>query len=624
MRVRNKILLGHGIGLVLMTLVICWGIVHLVRLGQASSAILEENYQSILAAESMRNALERQDSALLHALTRTGASSPRKLFQTNESRFLQWQSRANDNITIPEETGILRSLDSLYTVFRHVTTTFWTGVTQKEPGLSAHYSDHIHPVVMDLQETIAHLRNLNQEAMYTASDQAQSVARTAIFSTIAVGLIGLVLSIVLSVIVARKITSPLQQFATASQQIAEGNYDVTIPADTGDELGQLAEEFNRMATQLQSYEQLNIDQIMREKQKNEAILTSIEDGIILINSAGEVVNFNPAAAELFRRTWTAGSQPIPMAQLIRDDTLLDHLQTTLDKGTPPDVPDDERITTLAGLQEDKYYAYTITPFTGHTAGLDGIILHLRDVTRLKQLDQLKSEFVMAASHELRTPLTNISMSIGILRDHLAETLSNQDAEMLDTAQTEIRRLRSLVNDLLELSKIETGRIQMTFEPTPVSLITERIQSVFANQFAEKSIRFTKTIPETLPEVKADSNKITWVITNLISNAIRYVEPGGHISLEARHSNQHVYLSVTDDGAGIPAEYQSKIFDRFVQVQENNYEGGSGLGLAICKEIIRAHGGTIWVESAPGEGSTFTFTLPVIAGALIASPRDEKA
>ncbi|MCF7804949.1 MAG: cell wall metabolism sensor histidine kinase WalK [Candidatus Marinimicrobia bacterium] len=622
MRVRNKILVSQGIGLVLMTLVICWGIVHLVRLGQASSAILEENYQSILAAESMRNALERQDSALLHALTKTGATSSRDMFQTNESRFLQWQSRADNNITIPEETGTLHDLDSLYTAFRSATTSYWTGLDRGTSDPASYYSDNIQPLVWQLQENIERLRDLNQEAMYTASDQAKSVAHAAIVSTIAVGLIGLVLSIVLSVLVARKITNPLQTLATASQQIAQGDYDVTIPVDTEDELGQLAEEFNRMATQLQSYEQLNIDQIMREKQKNEAILTSIEDGIILINSAGKVVNFNPAAAELFRRSWTAGSPPIPMEQLIQDETLLDHLQTTIDEGDPLEISDEERITTLGGLQEDKFYAYTITPFTGHTSGLEGMILHLRDVTRLKQLDQLKSEFVMAASHELRTPLTSIGMSIAILREHLDETLSEKDADMLETAHTEIRRLKSLVNDLLELSKIETGRIQMTFERTPASLITERIRSVFANQFDEKSIRFTEEIPDDLPEVKADSNKITWVITNLISNAIRYVKSGGQITLSAQHTHEHVYISVADDGAGIPEEYQSKIFDRFVQVQEDNHGGGSGLGLAICKEIVRAHGGTIWVESDPGEGSTFTFTLPVVAEAHSSSSRDE--
>ena len=240
----------------------------------------------------------------------------------------------------------------------------------------------------------------------------------------------------------------------------------------------------------------------------------------------------------------------------------------------------------------------------------GVVLLLRDVTRLKELDRLKSEFVMAASHELRTPLTSMSMSIKLLRETATEKLDEKEQQLLSVANEEVQRLQALVNDLLDLSKIEAGKMELVFDQVAVSTVFEKAVAVFKAQAEEQSIDLSLEAPEGLPEVKADANKLTWVLTNLISNGLRYTESGGHIDLSAEHVGRQVHISVRDDGAGIPHEYQSKIFDKFVQVKGDKDAGGSGLGLAICKEIVRAHGGTIWVDSTPGEGSTFTLTLPV--------------
>jgi NtrC-family two-component system sensor histidine kinase KinB len=151
---------------------------------------------------------------------------------------------------------------------------------------------------------------------------------------------------------------------------------------------------------------------------------------------------------------------------------------------------------------------------------------------------------------------------------------------------------------------------MDFDQVPVQLLFEKAVSSLIAQANDKDVQLTFTAPSGLPKVKADANKTTWVLTNLISNALRYTSRGGKIRLYAEHFGAQVHVSVSDDGAGIPHEYQTKIFDKFVQVKSDKAAQGTGLGLAICKEIVRAHGGTIWVDSTPGEGSTFTFTLPV--------------
>jgi NtrC-family two-component system sensor histidine kinase KinB len=224
------------------------------------------------------------------------------------------------------------------------------------------------------------------------------------------------------------------------------------------------------------------------------------------------------------------------------------------------------------------------------------------------VERLKSDFVMAASHELRTPLTGLGMSVDLLLEHASQALREEDRELLQAAHEEVHRMKALVNDLLDLSKIEAGRIELEFESVPVPTLFDHVTAVFKSQIDMKEITLSSRLTGDLADVRADANKVTWVLTNLISNALRYVSRGGHIQLIARKAGPQVHLSVQDDGPGIPPEYQTRIFQKFVQVK-GRVAGGTGLGLAICKEIVRAHGGAIWVESSHGRGSTFTFTLP---------------
>jgi NtrC-family two-component system sensor histidine kinase KinB len=170
-------------------------------------------------------------------------------------------------------------------------------------------------------------------------------------------------------------------------------------------------------------------------------------------------------------------------------------------------------------------------------------------------------------------------------------------------------MKALVSDLLDLSKIEAGRIDLDFESVPVQTLFEYIQAIFGKQLEMKQIEIAAELSEDLPRIRADVNKVTWVLTNLMSNALRYVSEGGHIKLTANRIGPNVHISLHDNGPGIPQEYLARIFQKFVQVKGRE-TGGSGLGLAICMEIVRAHGGAIWAESTAGQGSTFTFTIPV--------------
>jgi NtrC-family two-component system sensor histidine kinase KinB len=394
----------------------------------------------------------------------------------------------------------------------------------------------------------------------------------------------------------------------ASRKISAGDYAVQVPVETDDELGRLAGEFNQMAAQLGQYHEMNIDQIISEKNKGEAILSSIEDGLVVFDTALKVTGINPAGRRMLDLEFSE------VTTLVCDDILpspnvREMIRRTVETGVQPDVPEEQRIITLQKGDHSLHYHFSVTPIRGRDRNLSGIVLLLRDVTRLKEVERLKSEFIMAASHELRTPLTGMGMSVDLLLEHAAQGLAEKDRELLQAAHEEVHRMKALVNDLLDLSKIEAGKIELEFENVAVQNLFENVQEVFKGQAEMKQVKLTSELTGDLPKVRADANKVTWVLTNLISNALRYVRQAGQIQIVAKKIGSHVHLSVRDDGPGIPPEYQSRIFQKFVQVK-GRQSGGTGLGLAICKEIVRAHGGAIWVESSPGQGSTFTFTLPV--------------
>jgi NtrC-family two-component system sensor histidine kinase KinB len=610
MKLKTKILVGYGVAFVLMGLVVAWAVSNLVSLGNATAAILRENYRSILAAENMVDVLERQDSAVLLMFlgdTAKGVSQ----FREGEAVFLQWLARAKDNITIQGEADLVQSIEKDYARYRQE----FSGLTDLAPSqapssmaLRSTYQESVYPLFAKVREACIQLRNLNEQTMYGASVRAGRVAERAIWSTVLVAASALIVALVFSLVLAERIVRPIRRFMEASRKISSGDYSVQVPVETGDELGRLASEFNQMTTQLGRYNEMNIEQIISEKNKGEAILSSIEDGLVVFDTKLMVTGVNPAARRLLDLEF-ADAPTLVCADILPAPNVCEMIQRTVETGMQPNVPEEQRIITLSEGDQSRHYLFSVTAIRGRDRNLSGIVLLLRDVTRLKEVERLKSEFVMAASHELRTPLTSLGMSVDLLLEHASQGLPEKDRDLLQAAHEEVHRMKALVNDLLDLSKIEAGRIELEFESVPVPTLFDHVKAIFESQIEMKQVTLISELARDLPSVRADANKITWVLTNLISNALRYVSKGGHLTVLAQRIGPHVHLSVRDDGPGIPPEYHSKIFQKFVQVKGQE-PGGTGLGLAICKEIVRAHGGAIWVESSPGQGSTFTFTLPV--------------
>ena len=608
MALKKKILIGFGVAFVLMGLVVAWAVTNLVSLGRATEAILSENYRSILAAENMVDALERQDSGIL-LLFLDDAETGIAQFRENEAVFLGWLARAKDNITIAGEAELLRSIEADYAAYRRHFSALTDWRAADQPSLRPdYYQETAYPLFAEVRKVCISLRNLNEETMYAASVRAGKVANRAIWSTVLVAASALIVAFMFSLYLAERIVRPIRRFMEASRKISSGDYAVQVPVETSDELGRLADEFNQMATQVGRYHEMNIDQIVSEKNKGEAILSSIEDGLVVFDTTLKVTGINPAARRLLDLGF-AENAASHCGDILPDPRICDLMRKIVETGEQPDIPDEQRIVALTGNNRPSHYLFSVTAIRGRDRSLLGVVLLLKDITRLKEVERLKREFVMAASHELRTPLTSLGMSVDLLLEHAAGGLAEKDRALLQAAHEEVHRMKALVNDLLDLSKIEDGSIELAFESVPVATLLDYAMSVFNNQLSIKEIMLTAEVGEDLPAVRADANKITWVLTNLISNALRYVSRGGHIQLTAKKVGPQVHLSVKDDGPGIPPEYQTRIFEKFVQVK-GRVAGGTGLGLAICKEIVRAHGGAIWVESSHGRGSAFTFTLPI--------------
>ena len=253
----------------------------------------------------------------------------------------------------------------------------------------------------------------------------------------------------------------------------------------------------------------------------------------------------------------------------------------------------------------------VTMIKDKESRVTGLIILLQDVTQLKQLENARTDFVSTVSHEFKTLLTSIMMGTSMILDGSMGAVNGEQQDVLGTIKEDGERLTKLVNDLLELSRIESGKLVFNMEAFSIDTVINNSVKHFVMQTDHKGVNICTQVEENIPKVFADYEKITWVFNNLISNALKYTNTGDKILINAFVKDEMMHVSVKDTGVGIPEEFRGKIFEKYVQVKGRDLETrGTGLGLAVAKEIINTHGGEIWCESELDTGSTFTFTLPL--------------
>ena len=602
-----RILQAVGVSLALTIGVMVWGMLNIRTLGQASASILKENYRSIVAVEMMERVLAKQD-ALIPGFSFGQGGGDIRSYADHAAEFWLWLQRERENITIEGEKELAETIGDVYS--KYLDSFSKVLLPSGVQGQSTLVSESLN-LSAELRGRLEELRIMNQEAMYGASGKAQRISSTAMLSLLILGIASLVAGALFGTLLVRRITRPLHDLTSAVEGIGSGNYDISVPADSRDELGNLAKGFNLMASRLRTYRDINIGRLMEEKKKNDAVIATIDDGILIVDGSFRVVNANPAARNILGFEIEPG-HPRHFLECYNDSVLFNIIRETVETGMVVKLRDDQRRLSVERDNKPHHFQFLIAPILDDDRKPLGTVLLLRDVTKFHELDRLKTEFLMTASHELKTPLTSIRMSLDLLKEEFPSGSSGRPHELVEIASEEVARLQALISDVLDLSKIESGRIELQFSSISVSGVITHAGQLLRSQMEAKGIALLIVHPEKDFWVKADESKLLWVLTNLLANALRYTDSGGSIRVSVRRIGQFGHFMVVDSGVGIPADALDRIFEKFVQLRDGRNAGGTGLGLPISREVVRAHGGTIWAESELGKGSVFEFTIPLSA------------
>lgn len=336
-------------------------------------------------------------------------------------------------------------------------------------------------------------------------------------------------------------------------------------------------------------------------------LKSLQEGIILTDLEERIVFINRQAAQIFgvSRHFAQGKH---FKEVVKHSYIGKRIHDICHLGddTPEEVPETLNIKVNG---QEQYFKISVNPLYIKDK-LVGTVILLTDITHYKRVDRLKTQFVATVSHEFRNPLTSIVMAVELLLGEKQGRLNKEERMLLNAIREDGQRLIGLVDNMLEFSKMEYSKLKLELEAVSVASMVEMAVAPLAVQLKEKEIDLQVHIPESLPPVYVDATKAIWILTNLVGNAIRYTPRGGTITVSAWQKKSMAWISVKDSGSGVPKKWHKKIFEKYAQVKGSSPSGGAGLGLAIAKEIVEAHGGTIWVESEINQGANFLFTLPI--------------
>jgi PAS domain S-box-containing protein len=582
-------------------------IYNLYSLNKSIDGLIAANYRSIISAKNMIDAIERQDSyelLFIQVEYETGV----KEFYDNQIEFITWLTKSRDNITENRERDIIEYITNSYNQY---TDKFLKLLKIKnstgEAEAVKYYSEEIYPIFLIIKDSCQELVTLNEEAMFSSKDRATIFSRNQTYATTILSICTIIIGLAFAIYFTRKTVQPIHILIAGIKSIKEGNLNQEIEVSTKDEIGELALEFNNMTKRLSIYEKSNIKSIILERNKSLAIVKSIEDPIIVTDNDYKIILVNKNAEKVFNIN-ERNAIGRHFLESINNGEIFNKIKASMDKNY-----DEEKDRIISIEEEDKvhYYIIAVTSILSNDNEIYGTVTVLQDITGLKEIEQMKSDFVSTVSHELRTPLTSIIMGTELLLDNTAGELNHEQREVVNAVDEESKQLVALVNDLLDLSKIESGKIQMHYESISIDNIIKSVVNSI-NEIAEgRGIKILSNVSSNIPNINADYNKILSVITNLVTNAMKFTAQGDEIKIIAELEEKLIRVCVSDTGIGIPKQYHNTIFDKFTQLQQSSYNvGGTGLGLSIAKEYIIMHGGEIWVESEQGEGSNFIFTLPL--------------
>lgn len=574
MKIKTKLTLGVGLLLLLIILLAVVSAGYVIALKEDTNNILVANYNSLDYSRKMLLAIDEEAND-----------------KTAEKRFRENLALQNKNITETGEREIMERLND--------------HVRQLDPNFTVKTQTH-QLVRQDLLE----IMRLNMSAIQRKSDFANQSTNSALFWIVGTGSACFLIAFILLVQLPRNIARPIKELTESIRQIASRNYKQRVAFESHNEYGDLAKSFNVMAEKLDEYNSTQLAQVLYEKKRIETLINSMNDPVIGLDENKLIMFVNDKAINILGLSKTDLMGKPAQEVALSNDLLRSLIRTSVDS-TGEELKHAAPIRIfIAGKEqyfEKEQVTISITPTGEREKHPIGDVIILRNITSFKELEFAKTNFMATISHELKTPISSIKMSLQLLEKEAGGIVNPEQQQLIQSIKEDSDRLLKITGELLNLSQIETGNIQLVLQPSnPSDMISHAVEA--ATKEAERyQVNIQVNEAEPVSEIFADTDKTQWVLINLLVNAIHYSPVGGTVTVSLEQQGTSVRFAVTDKGKGIDPKYTTRIFDRYFQVPGSN-KSGSGLGLAICREFIEAQGGTIGVDSQPGEGSTFYFLI----------------
>ncbi len=602
MKLYTRMLLAQLPALAVILGLVVWGGRTVDRLGAESDRILAQNYRSVLAAERMKESIERLDSAALFRLIGSPERAAEVVAEHRDLFDRELRVQAS-NVTEPGEAELVEALRRAWSGYEAAYRTLEAAPPERARET---YFAEVLPAFQAVKEDAQAILTLNQEAMERKSEEAAASAAAARRAWLAGAILGLLSATLLGALLSHRVTVPLRVLARTAERVGGGQLDVHLPRCGVTELDTLAATFDTMAARLAEYRRAGEGELARARESAQAAIESLVDPVIVLTAEGAVRATNGAARRLF------GASP----EVRRGDDGTDvaavfgrALDAVLAGGRPL-LPVDFRSVVLVDTPEgERALLPHATPIRDGTGAIVGVTLLLQDVTRLRRLDELKGDLVQTVAHELRTPLTSLGIALHLaLDERVSGPVAGRLLEFLVTAREDVHRLRALVDDLLDLSRIQEGRMTLRLEPVSPALLLADAAEALRSAAEQAGVELRVDVPPEVGPASVDRARLHVAVTNLVANAVRHSLRGGRVDLRASASGGGLRIEVDDQGPGVPLAERDRIFGAFARGTES--EGpGAGLGLYIAREVLRAHGGRIGVTDAPGGGARFWIELP---------------
>ncbi len=571
MRLKTKLSLGLGF---LFSVILAFGIVGMVNISlltNESGQVLENNHNSLVYATAMLNALETE--------------SPGKENFAEMGKMLALQE---GNIT---ETGEREATELV------------------KRNLDILKADPANPAALrNTRIALNKILEVNEAAVLRKNNAAQqSAGRAKLWMTILfTALILISFSFIFNL--PSVIADPVRRLAEGIEAVADRNYSKRIMIRQKDEFGDLARSFNAMAEKLDEYEHSSLSQINFEKRRIEIIINQMHDGIIGLDDKKNILFVNEAASKLIgmdQKTITGKYAP----DVARTNDLFSSLLENTGKTAELKI---------YANQKQSYFSKDVLHVSSEDEPVGEVIV-LKNITPFYESSEAKSNFIATISHELKTPISSIKMGARLLSDGRVGLLTPDQSELLQSIVDDSNRLLKITEELLNVSQLETGNMKLKITTTSANEIVQQSIKAVQSQLTEKNITVVYSADPSIPLILADAEKSSWVLINLLTNAIKNTGDGGRITVGISVINEMVTFSVTDTGKGIDPRYLPRLFEKYFVVPGNNDKTGTGLGLAISRELVESQGGEIRVESEQGTGSTFRFTAKISTDQQVLSP-----